>query len=367
MRNGRKCLGVLALACCLLLSGCAQQAAEQEVPVLLEPAGVELDYAQAQMMDLCTIITYSSAVVPYVEEMHFTVDGTVEDVLVTLGSSVKKGDTLITLNQETLLEEEAERIAELSYTRSIYANDEQMQQIDLQIASLQLEEMKNSGADAASIASAQADIDMAELKMRQEQEQHALELAKLEEKLAKLQEKIGQNELVAPFDGIIVAMDDLRAEYSVTAYDTVIQIADESRLQLSGDFISETYVRGAHEIYALIGDRKYALEAVAVDMTEYLTTIFAGGTLHTRFDFVGEHDDVSCGDYAAICVVTGYVENALAVPCNALYSDSAGRYVYRLAEDGTRVRVNVHTGLSNSLYIQITEGLEEGDSVYVKE
>ncbi len=367
MQNKRKCLKALGLAACIFLGGCASAPTGSEAPELLEPAGVELDYAPATVMDLYTTTAYSSAVVPHVEELFFTVDGTVEDVRVTLGSQVKKGDVLITLDEESLLEQEESMLANLEYTRATYENALKIAALDQQIASLQLEEMRKSGASDVQIAQKQADISMTELQNRQTQEQYALHLSELEAELEQLQKKIGENELVAPCDGTVVAIDDLRAEYGVSAYDVIVQIADESKLRLSGEFITEGNLRSAHEIYALIGPEKYPLRYIPVDMDEYLSTVFAGGTLHTEFEFVDGQPDVASGDYAAVCVVTGFVEDALCIPVNALYSDSAGRYVYKLEEDGSRSRVSVHTGSTNKLYIQITEGLEEGDQVYVKE
>lgn len=354
---------------CLVFSitsvGCLALA--ESVPELLEPAGIELDYAQAQKMDLYTVTPYAASVVPYTEDLSFAVDGVVEQTHVSLGSSVKAGDKLITLNEEALLEQEAELKEQISYTRKIHIYANEMAQIDIQIAQVKLDEMKDSGADEAAIIQAQANIDMMELKLRQAKEEQALSVKKMESELEKITEQIGQNVLLAPFDGVIVSIADLREEYGVTAYEPVIRIADESHMLILSDYISQNTIKGAHEIYALIGDQKHAVEYVPIDMDEYLQTIFAEATLKTKFEFAAEHAEVCCGDYASVCTVTGFVEDALVIPCNALYSDSAGRYVYRLDGEGQRERVNVHTGSSNMLYIQITEGLEEGDLVYVKE
>lgn len=360
-------LCLLFFILCAMLSGCTSAQNEQrEVPELLEPVGVELDFAAAQIRNLYTVNTYSAAVVPHVEEMYFTVDGIVEDVFVSLGSSVRKGDPLITLDEDALLEQEERLAEELTYTRQIHANANRMAELDIQIAKLQLENMKLSEADNIALSQAQTAIDLQELRLRQTREEQQIAIGETERQLEDVRAKIGQNVLIAPFDGTIIAINDLRTDYNVSAYDPILQIADDSRMRVEGEFVSQSILESAHEIYALIGDEKYPLEYIPLDMTEYLKVVFGGGTLRTQFSFVQPPEDVSCGDYAAVCIVTGYVENALTVPANAVYTDSAGRYVYRL--DGEqRVRVNVHTGLSNSLYIQITDGLEEGDMVYVKE
>ncbi|MDO4739738.1 MAG: efflux RND transporter periplasmic adaptor subunit [Eubacteriales bacterium] len=357
-------LFVLLICACLALSGAL---AEGEAPALLEPAGVELDYAAATVMDLYTVTPYAASVVPHTEDLSFTVDGVVAKVHVHLGSSVRAGDALITLDEEDLLEQEAELAEELDYTRRLHANANELAQIDIRIQTLEMEQMKKAGASEAELIRAETDVEMLRLKLRQTQQEQAVAVSALEEELAGLRGKIGKNVLCAPYDGVIVSIANLREDYGVTAYDTVIRIADESRLHLSGEFVTQNTVKSAHEVYALINGQKYALEYLPADMSEHLSAVFAGVPLRSEFNIEGDLTELACGDYAAVCVVTGYVEDALSIPCNALYSDSAGRYVYKLDEDGQRVRVNVHTGMSNSLYIQITDGLEEGDLVYVKE
>ncbi|MBQ4085763.1 MAG: biotin/lipoyl-binding protein [Clostridia bacterium] len=359
----KKKICLLFLAVCMALCGAAQA----EVPELLEPAGIELDYAAAQAMDLYTVTLYNAAVIPYTEDLWFEVDGTVEQVHVHLGSRVQKGDALITLDEEALMEQEAELLEEIAYTKQVHANANELSEIDIRIATVRLDSMRANGSSETAIVQAEANIDMMELKLAQTKAEQAITIAKMEKELAKVQEKIGRNVLVAPFDGVVVSIDNLRAEYGVAAYEPVIRLADETQLLLSSDYIGQNTVKGANDIYALIGSRQYALEYVPVEMDEYLTAVFSEAPLKTKFTFAGEHADVACGEYAAICVVTGMVEDALCIPCNALYSDNAGRYVYKLDEDGQRVRVNVHTGSTNGLYFQITDGLEEGDLVYVKE
>ncbi len=67
---------------------------------------------------------------------------------------------------------------------------------------------------------------------------------------------------------------------------------------------------------------------------------------------------------AAISIVTDTREDALVVPNRALRRDRDGTYV-EVLRSGVPVRVSVVTGISNDLYTEIIEGLEEGDPVVV--
>lgn len=359
--------GILALALltALLLGGCAKESAK-EAPELMEPVGVDLDFAEATYRDLYTLKQYAYSVVPYVEELFFTVDGTVETVDAYLGARVQAGDALITLDESDLLDQQDDLNERIAYYEALYASENRSAQIDIEIAEMELSRLRSQGANEETLQRSQADLDMRKLTVKQTRETQANQLDTLKKQLYDIQSKLGKNVLSAPFDGTIVWNRTLFADYGVQAYDVMLKIADDSRMSLSGEYLSENTVQNAREAYALINGKRYEIQFEPIDMDEYFSTVFGGGTVQARFSFVGEPEGVACGDYAALCLVTGYVEDALSIPANALYSDDVGKYVYRLEGDD-RVRVAVKTGGGNGLYVQITEGLKEGDRVYVKE
>ena len=64
------------------------------------------------------------------------------------------------------------------------------------------------------------------------------------------------------------------------------------------------------------------------------------------------------------------VENALIIPVDALHKTAGGAFVYTTYDEETKQyggRVDVVTGLSNDDYVEITSGLNEGDTVYYTE
>ena len=77
------------------------------------------------------------------------------------------------------------------------------------------------------------------------------------------------------------------------------------------------------------------------------------------------HNQAGMGDFVLICMVGNYHPQVLSVPSGAVYRDSTGTYVYLLDGD-TRVRKDVILGYSGTVYVEIAEGLQEGDRVYVK-
>ena len=151
----------------------------------------------------------------------------------------------------------------------------------------------------------------------------------------------------------------------LTAYRPVAYIADESRLYLSGESISTSLSGGATEMYALINGGRYEITPREMEREDYIALVLAGNDVPACFDFeAGE--DVEAGMYAAVCLVTRARENVLLIPTNALLRGGGGRYVYVLGENGERTRRAVKTGVSTAWLTEITEGLEEGEVVYVK-
>jgi HlyD family secretion protein len=67
---------------------------------------------------------------------------------------------------------------------------------------------------------------------------------------------------------------------------------------------------------------------------------------------------------AVISIVTDTREDVLVVPNRALRRDRDGTFV-EVLRNGTPARANVVTGISNDVYTEIIEGLEEGDPVVV--
>ena len=93
--------------------------------------------------------------------------------------------------------------------------------------------------------------------------------------------------------------------------------------------------------------------------------MLAGEELTVRFAIENADETLEAGQYAVVCVESNHAADALLVPSNVLYMGEQ-KYLY-VIENGVRVRREVTTGLVTDWYTQITDGLEEGELVYVKE
>ena len=73
---------------------------------------------------------------------------------------------------------------------------------------------------------------------------------------------------------------------------------------------------------------------------------------------------VEAGMEVVLFLITDHAEDALILPANAVHRDTAGFYVYRVTPEG-RERLTVARGIFTDALVQITQGLEEGEQVYV--
>jgi len=360
----QKLIGLLVLLLCL--SGCGTAEPEKPVPELLEPVGVKLSTVPVQVGDLVDADVYEGAVVPHVEELQFTVDGTLEEVHVLLGEVVQAGEVLMTLSEDRIyeqietLEQEAYRISALGDLT------DRQKQSKIDIAKAELERLRKSFGSKEDIQKKELEVQQLELDLRQAQELRQLELNAKYSAAEAQRSKLGYSELTAPFSGRVVYVGPSRPGTSVLGYTTVICLADDSRPHISTAYISEGIVKSAEQIYARILDRDYMLTYMPYDNSEYITKTLAGETVETRFTADAEPEEIECGQFAAVVVVHREKKQVPYIPVNAVHSGTGGKYVY-LMEDGQRVIRNVTLGIVTDAKAEILEGLEEGDLVYVRE
>ena len=353
-----------AAALCALCIGGARA---EEVPELLEPAGVQLAAVEAVVGDISKITAYNGAVVPYVEKLSFAVDGEIDEIRAVIGKTVCAGDVLMTLDREAQMEKCESLEEQIDALKSEDAYAQQLAAIDREILGMELDAiLSQPDADANAAQLKRLDIEEFEMAVAFQSELRQMKLERLETEYAGLLDEADESTLTAPFDGRVMYMKEASAGDRVSAYADLIYLADDGHRSIRTEYVSEAVMESAVDLYALIGGERYEIEYVPMSMDEYLSLALSGEEMFSRFTFVDENADVTVGDYAAVCIETGRVENALVIPRNSLYAEMGVRYVY-VVEDGMRVRREVATGMTNDWQVQVTEGLEEGEWVYVQD
>lgn len=329
------CLAILALtAGCL--TGCGAGTMQNEIE-LLAPVEAVVDIETVMYRDLYKVTTRDAEVAPYTEELTFEAGGRIANLYVEVGSVVKAGDLLAEQDEESV--------------RNMAGN----------ALNKYLSE-KKTYVDTVKAAKKKLAMNLT----KEEREWQELLLAQAEE-LWEMQEpvlwstweearaKVGHSQIFAPYDGVVTAC--LSEGTTVAAGQPVLAVADTERLYITvGSYLPPSEFENYEKVYALVNGKETEVAYVEELMEEEGTY-----TYYTAKELNG----AGMGDFVLICMVGNYHPQVLSVPNSAVYRDSSGSYVYLLDGD-TRVRRDVITGYTGDVYVEIVDGLQEGDRVYVK-
>jgi macrolide-specific efflux system membrane fusion protein len=353
----------LILTASVLLTACAQQAA-LTAPELMEPAVVDVDTAPAAMRELYNIACYEGIVEPEVTEISFITSGVVAEVYVSIGSSVKEGDVLAQLDIKA-----AQSMAD-SLEKSIWISSQtnaltnKQSECDIEIAEIELEQLKLNEADPAEIELKEIRIEGLRNAYDSAKRMQWLSLEQSYQQLDMYQKMIDNCTIKATCDGTVLFCTAGIGSWA-QANMTVLWIAEDTVSEISCEYIKPELLENAHEVYAISGGERLEITNVPYDRATYLSIVASNQTLKSNFTLNDPEAEIQNGMNAFVYVVSDYVEQALTVPVNAVKREGAEYFVYLMTQEGTQMRKTVKIGVRTTSMIQITEGLEEGDVVYV--
>lgn len=344
---------------------------ELVAPVALTYAPVPVKKGNIQKMTL-----YDTYVIPYTEELAFERDGVFSRFHVRIGDKVKQGQILAELDNEDYLEQIKKLKDKIADTKKQYEakinrmyDEIMINEIILETLDKSLNEEQNEDNKVKiheDIITRQADNTILNEKIKLEKDLMEVELLRLQEELEEASKLSSQSQLVAPFDGEIISVSHWAREgYYQRQENPVIGIADTKVKMVTCKYISETDIDSYLDYYFFKDGKKYPITYVPYDPEEYSAIVLNEGVPISTFVFTEEAVDVEISDWGIICMVKESRENVLTVPIDAVMRDSTGSYVYVL-ENGKRLKRMVSTGLSDTISIEIVEGLMEGENVFTE-
>ena len=79
-------------------------------------------------------------------------------------------------------------------------------------------------------------------------------------------------------------------------------------------------------------------------------------------DLSNPDDAVYIGIEAEVSIDTGTSQDTMFLPIEAVYVDDSGSYCYAI-EGGVITRKDIKTGFENAQYLEVLEGVAEGDTI----
>ncbi len=359
---------LLCAALALVLTGCATKQSEP-VPELLKPIGAKTDTAEVVRGELYTTTMYEGSVEARTEELSFEINGTIGTMNVYLGKWVEEGDILMELDQTARKEQMENLQAQIDYIEANGEYDDAIANVGIDFLKVDMEELIANGRSQWRRDLKQLEIDEAEMALQQAQELRALSVEELQAQLDVLNEDLGRNTIVAPCSGHVYYDPGLRVGSTVLAQKAVLYITDPNDLRFTiPNYVGEMELASSR-YYALIGGQRCEVEYIPLEREEMSSILLSGSRLPTHFRVTGPEEaleKISAGESGAFCMEKGYIADALLIPVGALHNSSGELYVYVITDEGQEKRV-VSIGGRNGIVVQILDGLEEGELVYVRE
>lgn len=204
--------------------------------------------------------------------------------------------------------------------------------------------------------------------------QYLSERKTLEQNLLALTEIYRSGALTADYDGTVKSIPDIDDSSSDSSEDTstVFEICPDKTMTVSvsideTDILSLSVGQKVDVSVTSISDETFEGEITEIDRTG---TSSNSVTTYTASIQIEKAEGMLAGMSASANISITSVENALIIPVDALNKTSSTAYVYTTYDEENETfggMTEVEYGISNSNYVEIKSGLNEGDTVYYKE
>lgn len=237
--------------------------------------------------------------------------------------------------------------------------------------------VKAKAASRQQLDHAQAQLENADAQLAAARAEAQMATARIEAAQAQLNTQPGRQKTVihvkAPATGLLLRRH-LESETPVNPGQTLMEIGDPTQLEIEADILSADAVRLAPGAAARILHWGGEALAAAVSRVEPggFTKISALGVEEQRtrviLEFTGPRDNrQALGDAYRVDIefITASKENILTIPASALFRDESGWALYRVIDNRASL-TPVQTGLRAATRVEITGGLQEGDTVILQ-
>lgn len=189
----------------------------------------------------------------------------------------------------------------------------------------------------------------------------ALQVDNLNADIEAIKIAISQTEIYAPYDGKIGLRNVSMGSYLSTS-DVIATIRQVKQLKLEFS-IPEKYAKSIDKGYRV----KFLVDGGSQEHTGVVLATESGvdqttRTLRIRALVNGNHPELVPGIFAKVKLELGNDTSALLVPTQAVIPTARNKQVILLRGDSALFTI-VETGLRDSAFVQITNGLKRGDTV----
>ena len=361
-----------------------------------QQSAVPVKTARVERRDLIQPVSTNGNVEPMEDfQAVAAAPGTVQQIFVSIGDRVKKGQELIRMDDSNLRKDVAVAEANLASAEASLANmknngnksellnaasDKQAAQIQLNQSETSLHSLQQlqaqGAASANEVAAAQqrvkenqARVDAQNARasgvysstdMRAQEAQ--VEQAKAA--LSAAESALSNVDVRAPFSGTVYAVPVAQYDY-VKNEEELVDVADLSRLQVRAYF-DEPDIGGlaVGQSVKIVWEGK-PNQIWHGHIIQAPTRIVGDNTRHVGEGVISVDDskgDLLPNTNVTVMVTTMQRFNVLSLPREALHAEGKNFYVFKVVENHL-VRTPISIGIPNTTLFEVTSGLKEGDVV----
>lgn len=396
------------------MSGCYFLPEEEkpvEAPVLIETQEELYSTTEAKRGDLqITSEGIGSLIASEMEAIKFKTGGKVKVFYAKNGDTVKKGDLLaeievgdieeeivlaeISLEKQGLLLEEAKLNAQKIAKQNSQTLDNKKSELEdvnnslgetgkrievnqslYDLGALSEQELKASQnilkEQQLKVKTLETEIENLQISMGGKEQEIAVKKGELDYKeanirLEALKEDLTGAKLYSPVDGAIVYKTDILEGEYISSEAIIFQIAktDDFYVEYVGGLAGQFKVD--EEVTLQYDNKDYSGVVIMNPRTAPAENASVyEKTARFRFDNIGEVANPIKGKLVKITKLIAESKNTIIVPSDVVQSMNGKSYV-NVLENDIRVQKNVETGLYNSAYTEIKQGIEEGEVIIIK-
>jgi len=366
-------LGALLLTMSLT-GACSLLPVEEEAPpppVIRSYEKVEYRFAEVTRGDLVETKRISCQYSPALEEtLCFSVGGVlIENVYVSSGDVVKKGDILAVLESGLLSSQIDNQTLELEKLKLGRSQLTDTYKLNLEAETIKLESLRKDleSADEGQRRMLEMQVEAQEKAVATLTNNYKLQLDVYDtrikassEKLADLNSQMEKRKLVAGIDGTVTYVKETNPYSTSVENDKFIVIADKtsSVFIVSGD--DATYLKPGDAVSIMLSND--SREATVVDAAEL------GLEPSDRLAYIRLNEtafDIKERASGSITIELDRRDDVLYVPRSAVKSANGKSIVYMLNDDGIKTMREIETGFQADGKVEIISGLDLGDQVIV--
>lgn len=335
---------IVAIIAFLIISGrMASKEAKAEIPSKYNPKTQTL--VKSTRQDISESIIISGSVdAEEKAELKFQTSGQLSWIGVKVGDKVKKYQSIASLNKDQLKKQ-----LEISYNN--YKNS--------------INDFKDTSDDYKDT------IITDEIRRVLDRSQNSLNNSVASYELTDL--SIKYSNLFSPIAGIVVSVDQPNAGVNVSPANNIASIINPQSVYFRSKIDQEDVNKIKVGISAKVKIDSYPEESIDSKVTNISFTPIIGESstvYQVKFELNSDNKNSDLkyrlGMDGDAKIILSEAKNVITLPLEAVYSKNDSKYVLVKTDDNKIIKKDVKTGIESDIEIEITEGLNDNESVIIK-